>query len=205
MYGMLFGQNPLSRVILEMLNLTPTQTGRFRDVFVEDSRIAVYTRNGRGNRGCIHEDSSDEDPFGEEDCKNHSFEREEDEYTKSGWIKPTGRKVVVRRYVCEVPNSAECACYGCIITYRLPKHPLYIEDMDDDFDSTYATVYFKFPKEHASTLSKLASGEWKPSQEWATKFAEVSKMSPEKIKQEFPAVVSLLEGVVKVSKDEQAV
>lgn len=38
-----------------------------------------------------------------------------------------------------------CPCPGCVITYKLPKHPLFIKDEDDKFDNTYATIYFKPP------------------------------------------------------------
>lgn len=65
---MLFGQNPLSGLFLGMVGLTPADTGRFRDAYVEktpedptksefDSSnnggiwiLCVYTRNGGGNR-----------------------------------------------------------------------------------------------------------------------------------------------------------
>lgn len=50
LYNLVFGQNPAADMILATLGLTRGDCGRFRDCFVADSRIAVYTRNGGGNR-----------------------------------------------------------------------------------------------------------------------------------------------------------
>jgi hypothetical protein len=184
LYGMLFGQNPAADVILGTLGLTKEGVGRFRDAYVADGQIAVYTRNGGGNRECWHA----EDPeWGEEGCRHEAYEAIEDEIiekvgkpeecgcgshsiilsTPERHDHHTGRKVTVTRYRCLAPASAECACYGCTITYRLPQHPCYIRDEDDDFDSTYATVYFRFPEDYAAGLAALDSGEaWDPDARW---------------------------------------
>lgn len=50
LYNMVFGQNPASDAILATLGLTRNDVGRFRDCFISDGEIAVYTRNGGGNR-----------------------------------------------------------------------------------------------------------------------------------------------------------
>lgn len=73
LYNALFGRNPMSRLLLSMLNLTEGDVGRFRDCYLargdrfereaaendeakakelekKDLRIVVYTRNGGGNR-----------------------------------------------------------------------------------------------------------------------------------------------------------
>jgi hypothetical protein len=113
MYGLIFGQNPASDFLLGILNLTKEDVGRFRDCFVTEdgSQIAVYTRNGGGNR----EHWSDDKEAGE-----------------------------------------SCHCPGCTIEYHLPKHPLYVRDEDDDFDRTYATVYFRVPDEAKALVKDLA-------------------------------------------------
>ena len=49
-YSIMFGNNPASDIILATLGLTRQDTGRFRDCFVTDGKIAIYTRNGGGNR-----------------------------------------------------------------------------------------------------------------------------------------------------------
>lgn len=73
------------------LGLMPDQFGRFRDAWCEWDenqvlRIAVYTRNGGGNRADHQE-----------------------------------------------------------VTDALRAHPCYMNDRDDEFDTTYATYYFRFP------------------------------------------------------------
>jgi len=52
---MLFGNNPCYKVILHCLGLTKEDTGRFRDCYVEDKKIIIYTRNGGGNREYFQE------------------------------------------------------------------------------------------------------------------------------------------------------
>ena len=108
MYNMIFGQNPMSDAILATLGLTREDTGRFRDCFVSNGEIAVYTRNGGGNR----EDYQD-------------------------------------------------------IFDNLSKHFCYLRNEDDEFDCTYATIYFKFPDQYAEELKKLDNGEkFDPSKMW---------------------------------------
>ena len=50
MYNMLFGINQNYKVLLKVLNLTTEKCGRFRDCYLQDGKIIVYTRNGGGNR-----------------------------------------------------------------------------------------------------------------------------------------------------------
>jgi len=45
----------------------------------------------------------------------------------------------------EEKTPKECGCPGCWITSIILKHPLYVRDEDDNFDCTYATVYFRLP------------------------------------------------------------
>ena len=162
LYNMLFGTNPDSKTILEMLGLDAVSVGRFRDVWVADGEIAVYTRNGGGNRQCWHAD----DKVGSSLCEGHEEEREVKVFEKtevagghmvllSGPFKMEKQKVKI----CKEPDSEHCGCPGCIITYRLPKHPLYLRDADDDFDCTYATVYFKFPPQMEEALKQADLGE----------------------------------------------
>jgi hypothetical protein len=65
MYNALFGVNPLSGVLLGMLGLKPSDVGRFRDTYVTEQDgqpvIAVYTRNGGGNRD-HYDDESESGP-----------------------------------------------------------------------------------------------------------------------------------------------
>jgi len=182
-YNLIFGENPASDVLLATLGLSRDDVGRFRDCFVSDGKIVVYTRNGGGNRECWH---LDEPEYGNPNCKHHVILKEVDEkicvpvdeahkypiqynffYSNGTQLVGTGKRVTKEYYYCEEPDSENCACPGCIIEYRLPKHPNYLYDEDDDFDSTYATIYFSFPEEFAKELEMLDSGEkFDPSQRW---------------------------------------
>lgn len=50
LYNALFGRNPLAETYLAALGLLPEDVGRFRDAYVYNGEICVYTRNGGGNR-----------------------------------------------------------------------------------------------------------------------------------------------------------
>lgn len=50
MYNLACGPNTISTVLLEMLGLLPTDIPRFRDCYIDDSCIVIYTRTGGGNR-----------------------------------------------------------------------------------------------------------------------------------------------------------
>lgn len=127
LYGMMFGANPEAAALLATLGLTKDDVGRFRDCHVADGKIAVYTRNGGGNRQCYSDEPS--------------------------------------------ANSAGCGCTGCVMTHRIPKLSFYSHDQDDEFDSTYATVYFNFPPEYADGLRAIDSGEkWDPDARWQALF-----------------------------------
>lgn len=54
-YNLIFGENPASDAILATLGLARADCGRFRDCFISNGEIAVYTRNGGGNRQCWEE------------------------------------------------------------------------------------------------------------------------------------------------------
>ena len=65
LYNMLFGENPMSEQLKEILDLDGENkkwpTGRFRDIFLSEdgTKIILYTRNGGGNRECWEEDTED--------------------------------------------------------------------------------------------------------------------------------------------------
>ncbi len=110
-YNMLFGKNPLSEIMLKLLDLKEEDCGRFRDAYLtEEGNIIVYTRNGGNNREC--------------------------------W-----------------DGGDNCNCPGCIITNKLPKHPNYIRDYDDEFDSTYAYIEFSIPENYKDKVAFLQTGD----------------------------------------------
>ena len=67
LYSSLFGKNPNSKIILSMLNLAIDQVPRFRDCYIEDGKIVIFTRTGGNNRDLlaseyiIHWDNKDEE------------------------------------------------------------------------------------------------------------------------------------------------
>jgi len=188
MYNMMFGQNPASDMLLEAISLNREQVGRFRDAYLEhygqDNQlvITIYTRNGGGNRDCW---CRNDPKYGQEGCKHHDIKEEVDELeeVKLGGLisyKRTGKRVMATRHVCEEPNSISCACPGCTVNYRLPKHPLYLMDEDEEFDSTYASIRFRIPEEFKPIAELLASGQAKetPKEKWALLLEDLKNKEP---------------------------
>ena len=118
LYNMLFGMNPDTEKLMEVLGKTTGDFGRFRNVYMEDGFIVVHTRNGGGNR----EDY--EDVFDE-----------------------------------------------------MSEHPWYSHDADDDFDCTYANIYFKIPENHKDFMAirQLDEGH-NPSVQWAEMLAAMEAL-----------------------------
>lgn len=81
----------------------------------------------------------------------------------------------------ESDPGPECSCPGCRAQHVLARHEHYLYDEDDDFDCTYATYYFRVPKEYKDAIAVLESGEFKPDERWATKLEEVKTWTPEQI------------------------
>lgn len=52
LYNSIMGFNPACVLVMPMLGKRQHEWPRFRDCFVEDGRIAIYTRVGGNNRGC---------------------------------------------------------------------------------------------------------------------------------------------------------
>lgn len=52
LYNMMFGFNPACVWIMPMLGRKQEEWPRFRDCWIDDGKIAIYTRVGGGNRNC---------------------------------------------------------------------------------------------------------------------------------------------------------
>jgi hypothetical protein len=65
LYNALFGKNPLSTTFLKVLGLTEDKVPRFRDCYLDDDRIVVYTRTGGGNRDYYENEESCRENFPE--------------------------------------------------------------------------------------------------------------------------------------------
>ena len=103
---------------------------RFRDCWVEKGDdgpvIAVYTRQGGGNREC--------------------------------WCESRNAVIDAAQHV---PDQCCAAC-----NEALAAHPQYLRDADDDFDATYATFFFRVPKQWRDTLAKAAEEPVNMSERW---------------------------------------
>ena len=119
LYNTLFGMNPDSDKLLEILGKTREDFGRFRNVYMEDGCIIVHTRCGGGNRDDYEDMFSD-----------------------------------------------------------MEDHPWYSHDADDDYDCTYADIYFRIPEGAEQTfvaLQNLDAGN-KPKDQWLGMLATLEAM-----------------------------
>lgn len=55
---------------------------------------------------------------------------------------------------------------------EMKKHPLYLYNEDDDFDCTYATIYFKLPEEYKELLNY---GEKNKNSQWLELIEKIGK------------------------------
>lgn len=129
--------NQVMRASLLLPVLGNPTVARYRDCWVEKSPdgpvIAVYTRQGGGNRECF--------------CESRNT-------------------VVVAEQ--HVPATCYAACNEV-----LAAHPLYLSDADDDFDSTYATFYFRVPDEYREVLAPAAVDPVNMSERWQAAIARI--------------------------------
>ena len=60
---------------------------------------------------------------------------------------------------------------------EMSEHPWYSHDADDDFDCTYANIYFKLPEDEKLMvmLKGLEAGE-NPANQWSSLFAQMEAM-----------------------------
>jgi hypothetical protein len=149
LYNVLFGTNQSADELLAVLGLARASVGRFRDCYVSDGQIVVYTRNGGGNRECINlPEYGCGGWWGKDECTNDYCRKHHPEKRTSDG------------------DCGDPSCYACIIEYRLPKHPCYIRDEDDEFDCTYASIYFRIPDNAALVLGLQDIGPWDPDKRW---------------------------------------
>ena len=65
-------------------------------------------------------------------------------------------------------------CYQATIE-QIQSHPLYLRDVDDDYDCTYATFYFRIPEEMKAAIAGLvAKDEVAPADKWKQFFADLN-------------------------------
>ena len=108
LYNVLFGVNPLTGVLLKMLDIDQPEgkwrSGRFRDIFLNDggTRIYLYTRNGGGNRECWGE--SDVDAEGNCTCPGCTIEEHLPKHLN---------------YICDADDDFDCTY--ATVTFSVPE------------------------------------------------------------------------------------
>jgi hypothetical protein len=189
MYNLLFGENPNSKILLAMLNLSNEKgkchIGRYRDVYLSEdgTQIIVYTRNGGGNREC-------------EDCvaDNLPFSASEKEHLK----------VLTD---CTMPDSGSCfwsqECCPLKGNASMKLHPQYVSDKDDDYDCTYAYFTFNVPDQYKEFV-QILKGKEEPNvtQKFNTLIEEMKLMPKEQIEADlrFKPFVELLKKIQEGNK-----
>lgn len=74
-------------------------------------------------------------------------------------------------------------------------HPLFLRDQDDDFDNTYATIFFKAPEDTAALLEGLVENR-DPDKAWAESLAALkSGRKPEVVKAMAPLMEKIAEAL----------
>lgn len=58
---------------------------------------------------------------------------------------------------------------------EMEDHPLYAYNEDDDFDCTYADIYFNYPEGYEEVLKEMAAGTVTPAEKWQMLFAALEK------------------------------
>jgi hypothetical protein len=72
LYNSLFGHNEHAALVLKLLDLSTEHIGRFRDAFITEDGLAVYTRLGGGNRECYCDNT--DDPLELHSCYHQNIE-----------------------------------------------------------------------------------------------------------------------------------
>lgn len=89
MYNMIFGSNVFAPMLLEMLGTNEDSIPRFRDCYIREGYIVIFTRTGGGNRDWYESqerfnyefpDEEYEGPFNEDLMKlpGYAFDRDDD-------------------------------------------------------------------------------------------------------------------------------
>jgi hypothetical protein len=65
LYNMLFGVNKTAPVLLATIGLTTSDIPRFRDCYIHEDKIVIYTRTGGGNRDYYEDEETCRDNYPE--------------------------------------------------------------------------------------------------------------------------------------------
>ena len=84
LYNALFGVNPFSKILLDMIKIDRMNVPRFRDCYISldgPRKIIIYTRTGGGNRETYEEpnEHNQDGPFNSDLRESPYYERDEDD------------------------------------------------------------------------------------------------------------------------------
>lgn len=118
LYNALFGRNPLSPLLMAMVGVEPDEVPRFRDAF-------LFDRTPEELGVAIYTRTGG----GNRQC-----------YCRDPWHRD-------QEEIDALPVGDHFdGCYPAM-NRALSLKPTYLSDEDDDFDCTYATFYFRIPKQ----------------------------------------------------------
>jgi hypothetical protein len=202
LYNLLHGKNPDSGALLAIVGLTEASVVRFRYAWVTaEGQVAVYTRNGGGNRKCWCED--DEISAAKDKELTESGRKATMSSSELAW---EHLRVMVGGTLDPKPGQVHDAHCTWAANKRMAESPLYIRDEDDGFDATYATFYFKVPAGFQKRVDALrkeqADGIDRPLKEkFDEVMAAVRSMTPEQLEREFPEVTAVVKKLGEFVKD----
>ena len=167
LYNMLHGLNPLSGLLLAILNI---------DQKYDDA--PSWPKNEKGKDWHPYDDGEIKG------CQEYIQSCIEHQYWTSGrfrdiYLNEDGTRIIL--YTRNGGGNRENYWYLFRI---IQKHPQYIDDQDDDFDNTYAYITFSVPSEYKELCKSLATGE-KPEtikEKLDKTLAELESMNPDDIK-----------------------
>ena len=140
MYNMMFGRNPNDQELLDLLGIEKSY--RYRDIYLreEDDKMYVilYSRQGGGNRECTQEWEDRRKAFPEgEKSKDGTVTW----YSQFCYCSDCTQDINIKTFEdCEKYCNGKSDYQRNNETYYM--HELYIDDKDDNFDSTYNRIRF---------------------------------------------------------------
>lgn len=145
LYNMLFGVNPAAGFLIASLGLDGESPANFYERLAEfdEDGYGEYNLNADGAKSLLQE-AVDTNYFPTGRFRDIYFERNED---------GIGGKVVL--YTRNGGGNRDAYEY---VFELLSKHPLYLNDYDDDFDCTYAYIEFKSPESVIEFFSDVEAG-----------------------------------------------
>jgi|GEM_PF-3587910 len=171
-YNAMHGRNQLAPELLKLAGLLPEEIPRFRDAWLKEGKVVIFTRTGGGNDECDCDDT-------DESWRLHALDRS---------VKYEGK-------------MHDSECYW-MMNRKLEKKANFVLFRYDEYDSTYAYFTFNpVPgMEQLAALVEAAQSPRfdKSFKERSQETLEaIKKMKPEDLKAKYPAISQLMEELAK--------